>query len=142
MLIPTTLFSQEKGEKVRIYGKTLDSETKEALPYTSVRIRNTTHGCSSDNNGNFSFYATLHDTLIISSIGYKEVLIPLSSKTKMPLNIILKPTDYTLGEVTIKPKKERYKRKDNPAVTLIKEITEQRNIPLFCFVIHYIFKNI
>ena len=127
LLIPTTLFSQENGEKVRIYGKTLDSETKEALPYTSVRIRNTTHGCSSDNNGNFSFYATLYDTLIISSIGYKEELIPLSSKTKMPLNIILKPTDYTLGEVTIKPKKERYKRKDNPAVTLIKEITEHRD---------------
>ena len=127
LLIPTTLFSQENGEKVRIYGKTLDSETKGTLPYTSVRIRNTTNGCSSDNKGNFSFYATLNDTLIISSIGYKEERIPLSSKTKMPLNIMLKPTDYTLGEVTIKPKKERYKRKDNPAVTLIKEITERRD---------------
>lgn len=126
LLIPATLFSQENGKKVRIYGKTSDSATKEVIPYTSVRIRNTTQGCSSDNNGNFSFHAQLNDTLIISSIGYKEERIPLSSKTKMPLNIMLKPTDYTLVEVTIKPKKERYTRKDNPAVTLIKDITEHR----------------
>ena len=127
MLMPTTLFSQEKREKVRIYGDIHDTLTKEALPYTSVRVRNTTQGCSSDNNGNFSFYASLNDTLIISSVGYKEVQIPLSSKTEMPLHILMQATDYTLSEVTIKPKKERYQKRDNPAVTLVKQITEQRD---------------
>ena len=127
LLIPTTLFAQEAGEKVRIYGKISDKATDEALPYTSVRIKNTTSGCSSDSNGNFSFYATLHDTLIISSIGYKEERIALSKKTKMPLRIAMTATDYTLSEVTIKPKKEKYTRKDNPAVTLVKNIIERRN---------------
>lgn len=127
MLMPTTLFSQEKREKVRIYGDIHDTLTKEALPYTSVRVRNTTQGCSSDNNGNFSFYASLNDTLIISSVGYKEVQIPLSSKTEMPLHILMQATDYTLSEVTIKPKKERYQKRDNPAVALVKQITEQRD---------------
>ena len=127
MLMPTTLFSQEKREKVRIYGDIHDTLTKEALPYTSVRVRNTTQGCSSDNNGNFSFYASLNDTLIISSIGYKEVQIPLSPKTEMPLHILMQATDYTLSEVTIKPKKERYQKRDNPAVALVKQITEQRD---------------
>ena len=127
MLMPTTLFSQEKREKVRIYGDIHDPLTKEALPYTSVRVRNTTQGCSSDNNGNFSFYASLNDTLIISSVGYKEVQIPLSSKTEMPLHILMQATDYTLSEVTIKPKKERYQKRDNPAVALVKQITEQRD---------------
>lgn len=127
LLIPTTLFSQEVVEKVRIYGKISDASSKEALPYTSVRVRNTTNGCSSDNNGNFSFYAPLNDTLIISSIGYKEEKIPLTKKTKIPLHITLKPIDYTLSEVTIKPKKERYSRKDNPAVELVKSIIEHKN---------------
>lgn len=127
MLMPSTLFSQEKREKVRIYGDIHDTLTKEALPYTSVRVRNTTQGCSSDNNGNFSFYASLNDTLIISSIGYKEVQIPLSPKTEMPLHILMQATDYTLSEVTIKPKKERYQKRDNPAVALVKQITEQRD---------------
>lgn len=126
LLIPSTLLPQETREKVRIYGKIHDSSTMEALPYTSVRVRNTTMGCSSDNNGNFSFYAPLTDTLIISSIGYKEERIPLSKKTKTPLDIFLKPIDYTLNEVTIKPKKEKYRKKDNPAVILAKKIIEQR----------------
>ncbi len=127
MLSPTTLLSQEKGRKVRIYGEIRDAVTKDALPYTSVRIRNTTYGCSSDNYGNFSFHAPLNDTLIATSIGYKETKIPLSPKTRMPLHILMEPTDYTLSEVTIKPKKEKYRRKDNPAVTLVKNITEQRD---------------
>ena len=127
LLLPATLLSQENSEKVRIYGKIYDASTLEALPYTSVRVRNTTHGCSSDNNGSFSFYATSTDTLTISSIGYKEVYIPLSKKTKMPLSIFMKPTDYALSEVTIKPKKEKYKKKDNPAVILAKKIIDQRD---------------
>ena len=127
LLIPTTLFAQEAGEKVRIYGKISDIATNEALPYTSVRVRNTTSGCSSDSNGNFSFYAPLQDTLIISSIGYKEERIPLSKKTKMPLRITMRAIDYTLNEVTIKPKKEKYSKKDNPAVTLVRNIIERRN---------------
>lgn len=127
LLIPTTLLSQETREKVRIYGKISDKATGDALPYTSIRVKNTTNGCSSDNCGSFSFYATLNDTLIISSIGYKEKIIPLSKKTKLPLHITIQATDYTLSEVTIKPKKERYTRKDNPAVTLVKNIIERRN---------------
>ncbi len=121
-LLPTALLSQEAGEKVRVYGKISDAATDAPLPYTSVRVRNTTNGCSSDNNGNFSFYTSLQDTLIISSIGYKEERIPLSKNTKLPLNISMKAIDYTLSEVTIKPKKEKYSRKNNPAVTLVKEI--------------------
>lgn len=127
LMISTTLFAQETGERTRIYGKIYDATTKEALPYTSVRIRNTTNGCSSDNNGNFSFYAPLQDTLIISSIGYKEEHIPLSKKTRMPLRVTMKSTDYTLSEVTIKPKKEKYTRKNNPAVTLVQNIIKNRD---------------
>lgn len=127
LLIPTTLFSQETKERVHIYGNIYDASTKEALPYTSVRTKNSTLGCSSDNDGHFSFHAPQNDTLIISSIGYKEEYIPLTQKTKTPLTIYLAPTEYTLGEVTIKPKKERYTRKDNPAVALAKEIIERRD---------------
>ena len=127
ILMPSTLFSQERGEKVRIYGNIYDAKTMDALPYTSVRIRNTTLGCSSDNNGNFSFHAPLNDTLIITNIGYKEKRVALSKKSRMPLHILMEPTDYTLSEVTIKPRREKYKRKDNPAVALVKNITEHRN---------------
>ena len=102
----TTLLAQNATDRIRVYGKITDASTKEALPYTSVRIRKTSNGCSSDNNGNFSFFVTaMRDTLIVSSVGYTDARIPLNNRTRMPLKIELKPTDYNLAEVTIKPKK-------------------------------------
>lgn len=128
LLFPTVSTAQENGEKIRIYGKVYDATTNESLPYASIRIRRTTNGCSSDNNGNFSFYAdALRDTLIISSIGYEDERIPLSHRTRMPIRASLKPTDYNLDEVVVKPKRERYSRRNNPAVILVKNIIERRN---------------
>ena len=125
--IPCATNAQESDKK-RIYGKIKDKVTNEAIPYASVRIRKTTQGCSSDNYGYFSFFANaLQDTLVISSIGYKEVRIPLSSSTRFPLNIKMATENYELAGVTIKPKREKYKKKNNPAVILVKKITEQRN---------------
>lgn len=124
----TAAHSQEPSTKIRIHGKITDSESKEGLPYVSVRISRSTIGGSSDNNGNYSFFVPrLKDTLIISSIGYKEKRIPLSGRTRFPLNIILEPENYQLSEITIKPKKEKYKRKNNPAVILVKNIIERRD---------------
>ncbi len=128
LLFPTVSTAQENGEKIRIYGKVYDATTNESLPYASIRIRRTTNGCSSDNNGNFSFYAdALRDTLIISSIGYEDERIPLSYRTSMPIRASLKPTDYNLDEVVVEPKRERYSRRNNPAVILVKNIIERRN---------------
>ena len=80
--------AQNNASTHRIYGHIKDALTNEPLPYASVRIRNKSHGCSSDNEGNFSFYSPeLSDTLIISSLGYKEVRIPLSSKVRMPQSV-------------------------------------------------------
>ena len=124
--IPQALQAQTK--KYRIHGHIYDTETNEALPYISVRIRNTTIGCSSDNKGAFSFMASeLKDTLIISCVGYKEQRIALTSRTKFPLRVSLSPEAYNLSEVTIKPKKEKYTKKNNPAVELARKLIEHRN---------------
>ena len=124
----TTMHMQAQGQKTRIYGRITDASNKEPLPYVSARISGTAIGCSSDNNGNFSFYApALRDTLIISSVGYADERIVLSSKTRMPINVVLKPADYVLSEVKIKPKKEKYRKKDNPAVALIRTIIRRRD---------------
>ena len=124
-LLPTTL--QAQTAKFRVHGQINDAETKEALPYISVRIRNTTNGCCTDNNGLFSFMVpAMKDTLIVSCIGYKEKRIPLTAKTKFPLRVALSPDVSLLSEVVIKPKKEKYKKKNNPAVELARKLIEHR----------------
>ena len=126
LLFPALLFAQES--RTRIYGKITDAGNKEPLPYVSIRISRTAIGCSSDNNGHFSFYApALRDTLIISCVGYTDERIPLSANTRMPINVALKPSDYVLSEIKIKPKKEKYSKKDNPAVTLARTIIKRRD---------------
>ena len=126
-LISVSALAQSEN-KVRIHGRVMDSSTKEALPYVSVRISRSTLGCSTDNNGYYSFFAPqLRDTLIVSSLGYGEKRIILSNKTRLPINIYLKPENLQLSEITIKPKKEKYKRKNNPAVILAKTIIEKRD---------------
>ncbi len=128
LLFTTPIVAQNATSQIRIFGKVTDVETKESLPYVSIRISGSTLGCSSDNYGNFSFYLpTLKDTLIVSSIGYKEMRIPLTKKTKLPIKVKMRAESYMLSEITIKPKKEKYSRKNNPAVTLVRTIIERRD---------------
>lgn len=120
--------SAQNDSKVRIHGRVMDSSTKEPLPYVSVRISRSTLGCSTDNNGYYSFFAPqLQDTLIVSSLGYSEKRVVLSKNSRLPINIYLKPENLQLSEVTIKPKKEKYRKKNNPAVILARTIIEKRD---------------
>lgn len=127
LLIPIIANAQE-GSKKRVYGKITDKATNEEIPYAAVRIRKTSNGCSSDNNGYFSFYTTnLRDTLIVSNLGYKDAKIPLNAKIRFPLNIRMEAENYELAEITIKPKREKYRKKNNPAVALVRNVIKRRD---------------
>lgn len=117
------LYSQTTA---RISGNVKDSNG-EALPYTTVRIKDTANGCITDYNGNFSFNGRVDgQTLIVSSVGYQDYSITLTTRTTFPLKVILKPVSYDIEEVVIKPRKERYVKKGNPAVELAEEIIKRR----------------
>ena len=128
LIVPMAMHAQSEDERIKVHGKITDASTKKAIPYVSVRIKNSANGSSSDSNGNFSFYSPINklDTLVVSSLGYAEEYIAIT-RTSMPLKIKLKPADYDLPEVVIKPKKEKYSKKNNPAVDLVRRIIEQRN---------------
>lgn len=42
------------------------------------------------------------------------------------LNVALAPADVMLSEVVVKPKKEKYSRKNNPAVEFMKKVIEHK----------------
>ena len=112
---------------VRISGNVKD-EKGEILPYANIRLKGTSTGCMTDHNGNFSFNAKIDgQILIVSSVGYHDCELELSNKTVFPLKITLKETTYEIDEVVIKPEKERYQRKGNPAVELASEIIKRKN---------------
>ena len=83
-----------------------------------------------DDNGTFTLSKRIRaipnwppphwDTILNSSI---------SSPVKKNDNFgsMLKPTAFEISEVVVKPKREKYTRKDNPAVELIKKVIAHKN---------------
>ena len=116
-----------QNSTVRISGNVKD-EKGDILPYANIRLKGTTTGCITDHKGNFSFNGkTDGQTLIVSSVGYEDYEMELSGKTVFPIDIILKETTYIIDEVVIKPEKDKYQRKGNPAVELAQEIIKRKN---------------
>lgn len=127
LLIVGTISLYAQNSVVRISGNVKD-EKGNILPYATIKLKGTSTGCITDYNGNFSFNGIIDgQTLIISSLGYQASEIELSNKTVFPLNITLHETTYEIDEVVIKPERERYQRKGNPAVELVNEIIKRKN---------------
>ncbi|MEG1616601.1 MAG: DUF5686 family protein [Bacteroidales bacterium] len=113
---------------VDIKGIVTDAQTSEPIPYVSVYIDGTTHGVMTAMDGTFSLSAEAGQTLKASSIGYVTYSIAVSKLINAPyLDIRLVPSEYQLKEVTIKPKKEKYTNKGNPAVEFVRNVIEGRN---------------
>ena len=124
---PKAAGEQQKATAGQIRGRVVDSDGL-PLPGASVFIKDTQTGAVTDNNGNFSFNGTLDGQILVAScLGYQNYEIQLSDKTTFPLRITLKETSYQIDEVVIKPQKEKYTKKGNPAVELASEIIGRKN---------------
>jgi len=106
-----------------------DSITGEALSYVSVIFENSTIGAMTDDFGKFSLQNTNGLTqLSVSSLGYDTKTITLKpGRRNDGLEILMSSSSYQISEVVVKGKRERYSRKDNPAVELIKKVIEHKD---------------
>lgn len=109
-----------------IKGMVTDSITNEPLGYVSVFYEGTTTGTTTDFDGNYSIqYNPKYKDLTFSFVGYNTKKIQISAKTRTA-NVKLAPSDIMLSEVIVKPKKERYKKKGNPAVELMENVIRNK----------------
>ena len=106
-----------------------DSITGEPLPFVSVYFDGSTIGAMTDDNGTFTLQNNQGYTkLAAASLGYDTKFIDLKpGKKNDNLEVLLKPTAFEISEVVVKPKREKYTRKDNPAVELIKKVIAYKN---------------
>ncbi|MDD2954399.1 MAG: DUF5686 family protein [Parabacteroides sp.] len=110
-------------------GVVRDSISGEPLSYVSVMFENSTIGAMTDDDGAFSLQnAKGLTSLVVTSLGYDNKVVRLKAGQKNSnLNILLSSTSFQIAEVVVKPKREKYSRKDNPAVELIKNVIERKN---------------
>ncbi|MDH6534018.1 hypothetical protein M2101_000670 [Parabacteroides sp. PM5-20] len=116
-----------KGQNTVIKGVVTDSLTGEFLPYVSIIFTGTSIGTTTDIDGKFDFSAhTSVRTLKVSYLGYTEKEVKVNVGRTNNLHIQLAPTTIALSEVVIKPGKEKYSKKENPAVTFVRNIIARR----------------
>ena len=118
--------------QTRASGVVIDAQTGEPLPYVSVIFVGTRIGTMTDPNGAFTIenhrnYATLS----FQMLGYEtqNVDIPAGVTTE-GLRIVLKSDAIGLQSAVVKPKRgreARYRRRDNPAVELVRNVIAHKD---------------
>lgn len=105
----------------QIHGVVTDSDTGDPIPYLNIYYDGKGVGTITDIDGKYSIdYHEGWNKLTFSMVGYATQVISVSVRTG-ELNLKMKP-DLVLDEVIVKPKKEKYSRKNNPAVELMKKV--------------------
>lgn len=122
LIVLWSLLAQSVGAQIR--GRVTDKATGEPIPFVNVYYeKQKTVGTSTDVDGRYTLNTKgKSGTVIFSYIGYETFKTTVKEGEKRTLNVRMKDLDRELSEVTVKPKKQRYKRKENPAVELMKKV--------------------
>lgn len=125
IFLPCALTAQTP---ITIRGTVTDSVTHEVLPFITIIIQGTTNGTETDKKGKF-YLKDIPDNavLVFTSLGYEQKRIDLKKENKRSYNVRLAPVAYMLSEMVITPKKEKYRKKNNPAVAFVKKIIENKD---------------
>ena len=110
----------EMAAQQKISGRVID-EDGFAVPYASVQYKGHKIAVSSDGEGKFTIEKHPEWVLTVSALSYKSQTVKISEKLNF-LEVKLKDDSRRLNEVVVKSKKGKYKRKENPAVELMRRV--------------------
>ena len=109
--------------QAQIRGVVVDAADGYPVPYASVQYKGNDVATKGDADGRFSIERHNGWRLTFSAVGYQPQVVNVGASTPVTLTIRLKQEHQTLQEVTVKSKKKtRYRRKDNPAVELMRRV--------------------
>jgi hypothetical protein len=113
-------------QKITITGTVLDSISGERLGYITLQETGTTNGTMTDDLGTFRLEVKSGAQLRVQCVGYRTKTVN-AGKYSHNITVRITPSDYEIKEVVVKPKREHYRRKDNPSVTLARAVIEHKN---------------
>ena len=103
-------------------GQIIDVQSGEAIPFASAQYKGHGVGVASDIDGHYSIARHQGWSITFSAVGYVSQTVLVNASVKGTFNVRLKPDNTLLKEVTVKAKKGRYSRKNNPAVEMMKKV--------------------
>ena len=110
------------GARAQITGVVTDALTGDTIAYPSASYKGHHMAVSGDAQGRFSIERHEGWVLTISAVGYQSKEFTMKANSPLTVAVKLKPDTRTLKEVVVKTKRNRYSRKDNPAVELMKRV--------------------
>ncbi len=116
--------------KAQFYGTIIDASTNEPIPFAAAKYEGTSIGSPTDMDGCFKLPMDKKYTKIeVTCLGYKPVIVTVNhAHTEIHSTIKLYPDDFLLGEVVVKKQKINYKRKNNPAVELMRKVIANKKL--------------
>ncbi len=125
---PLTAYGQINIQTV-VKGKIIDAETKDPIPFASIIFENAETGTYSDFDGSFMLSNSDNSKKIyINSNEYDPIELNVIVGKTQAIDILMKSKTIKLSEVFIRPKKNQYRNKNNPAVEIIKNVIENKEI--------------
>lgn len=118
LLLLLGLFTVISAAAQRITGTVTDARTGEKLPFVNVVIDKGGH-TQTDTEGRFSLPFKA-GRLRCSMIGYETATRRVSAPGNF--NVKLSATDNSFGEAVVRGRRDKYSRKNNPAVELMKKV--------------------
>ncbi len=104
----SSVYFSASGQKI-LKGIVVDSITLNAVPNAAVKIKNTSRGTITDAGGIFLIRVRETDTLVISSIGYTRVTIPVNTDDEIMFVRMIEDA-IMLKEVTVYGRGEAQKK--------------------------------
>ncbi len=121
-IIPFFGFSETNSNEV-LRVVVLDAQSNEPIPYASISLQDNGYKTKADAKGMFTINVSnltlASNKAKISCVGFKPEFVSLS-KTDKEITVKLNSLVQDLQEVKVK--KQRYQRKNNPAVDLIEKV--------------------
>ena len=126
ILICVGCFAQAQSRSVG--GTVIDSVTNKPMEYIAVYMEKTSIGCVTNYDGEFYLNDNSgKNVLVVDAVGYKTRRIVLKPGHATGMKIKLQPESIRLEGAIVKPKKEKYTKKENPAVALIRKVIENKD---------------
>lgn len=118
----------QQAAVTQITGLVRDSLSHEGIAYASISLVGTSEGTLATDKGGFAINTrTSFSKLRVSAMGYRTKEVKIKSGQGSVILIDLVPTGVELEELIVHKGKEKYSKKNNPAVDMIKKLRARRD---------------
>lgn len=127
LVVALTAMGQQNAV-TQITGMVRDSLSHEGIAYASISLVGTNEGTLATEKGGFTINTRASfNKLRITAMGYSPKEVSIRAGQGSVILIDLVPTGVELGEVIVRKGKEKYSKKNNPAVDMIKKLRARRD---------------